>query len=284
MGEKDKNKDKDWLDQRYVLKRKGFTLVMEELKQGIIAKVTKVKRYNNRAKQFHDNRNFQINQEDLFKILEGKEERTKPPNAEDAAAFSKGIWSTKVEHKQDAEWINKAKENMPSKKQNTVKITKDDVETKLKSMPDWNGSGPDKIHGFWLRSFKAVHEVQVTVLNECIEEGDVPGWLVEVRTVLMLKDSKKGTEMGNYRPLACLNMIWKLLTGIIIGETYDHSQKNNYYQKNKKEVEESTKGRKINLGYKDAYCKIAGKERMARKNMALVDCNKAYDMSPTHGS
>ena len=266
MGEKDKNKDKDWLDQRYVLKRKGFTLVMEELKQGIIAKATKVKRYNNRAKQFHDNRNFQINQEDLFKILEGKE------------------WSTKVQHKQDAEWINKAKENMPSKKQNTVKITKDDVKRKLKSMLDWKGSGPDKIQGFWLKSFKAVHEVLVAVLNECIEEGDVPGWLVEVRTVLMLKDSKKGTEMGNYRPLACLNMIWKFLTGIIIDEKYDHSQKNNYYQKNKKEVEESTKGRKINLGYKDAYCKIAGKERMARKNMALVDCNKAYDMSPTHGS
>ena len=284
MGEKDKNKDKDWLDQRFVLKRKGFALVMEELKQGITAKVTKVKRYNNTGKQFHDNRNFQINQEDFFKILEGKEERTKPPNVEDAAVFSQGIWSIKVEHKQDTESINKAKENTPSKKQNTVKITKDDVKRKLKSMPDWKGSGPDKIQGLWLKSFKAVHEVLVTVLNECIEEGDVPGWLVEVRTVLVVKDSKKGTEMGNYRPLACINMIWKFLTGIIIDETYDHSQKNNYYQKNKKEVEESTKGRKINLGYKDAYCKIAGKERMARKSMALVDCNKAYDMSPIHGS
>ena len=38
----------------------------------------------------------------------------------------------KVEHKQDAEWIDKAKEKMPSKKQNTVKITKDDVKRKLK--------------------------------------------------------------------------------------------------------------------------------------------------------
>ena len=33
--------------------------------------------------------------------------------------------STKVEHRWDAEWIDKAKEKMPSGKQNTVKITKD---------------------------------------------------------------------------------------------------------------------------------------------------------------
>ena len=107
---KDKKKEKDWLDQKYGLRRKGFTLVMEELKQRITAKATKVKQYDNMIKQFQDNRNFETNQGRFFKNLEGKEERTKPPNAEDATAFWKGIWSTKVEHKQDSEWITKAKE------------------------------------------------------------------------------------------------------------------------------------------------------------------------------
>ena len=94
-------------------------------------------------------------------------------------------------------------------------------------MPDWKGSGPDKIQCFWLKPFKAVHEVLVTVLNKCIEKGDVPGWLVKVRAALVVKNSKKGTEVKNYRTLACLNLIWKLLTGIISDETYDHSQKKN---------------------------------------------------------
>ena len=92
-----------------------------------------------------------------------------------------------------------------------MKITKDDVKRKLKSMPDWKGAGPDKIQGFWLKSFTAVHEVLATFLNECIDVGDVPGWLVEGRTILVMKDSKKGTEVGNYRPIACLNLILKLL-------------------------------------------------------------------------
>ena len=199
---------------------------MVVLKQRIAAKATKVKRYDNRIKQFQGNRNFETNQERFCKNVEGKEERTKPPNAEDATAFWKGIWSTKVEHKRDAEWIDKAKEKMPSEKQNTVKITKDDVKIKLKSMPDWKEAGPDKIQGFCLKSFTAVHEVLATDLNECVEVGDVPGWLVERRTILVMKDSKKGTEVGNYRPIACLSLIWKLLTRIVSDKTFGHLEEN----------------------------------------------------------
>ena len=148
---------------------------MEELKQRITAEANKVKRYDNRIKQFQDNRNSQTNQGRFFKTLEGKKERAKPLNAESATAFWKGIWSTKVERKWDAEWIDEVKEKTPSEKHSTVKITKDDVKRKLKSMPDWKGAGPDQIQGFWLKSFTAVHEVRVTFLNECIEVGDVPG-------------------------------------------------------------------------------------------------------------
>ena len=104
-------------------------------------------------------------------------------------------------------------------KNNTVKVTKDDVKRKSKSMSDWKGVGLDKIQDFWLKSFTAVHGVLATVLNECKEVGDVPGWLVERRTILVMKNSKNGTEVGNCRPIACLNLIWKLLTGIISDKT-----------------------------------------------------------------
>ena len=93
---KDKKKEKDWLDQKYGLRRKGFTLVMEEQEQRITAKASKVKRYDNNIKQFQDNKNFETNQGRFSKNLEGKEERKKPLNAEDATAFWKRIWSTKA--------------------------------------------------------------------------------------------------------------------------------------------------------------------------------------------
>ena len=103
-------------------------------------------------------------------------------------------WSSKVKHKRDAEWTEKAKK-MSSEKQNTMKSTKDDVKRKLKSVPDWKWARPDKIQGFWLKSFTTVHEVLATVLNECVEVGDVLGWFFEGGTVLVMKDSKKGAEI-----------------------------------------------------------------------------------------
>ena len=55
---------------------------------------------------------------------------------------------------------------MPSEKQNAVKITKGDVKRKLKSVPDWKRAGPDKIQGFWLKSFTTALEVLATFLND----------------------------------------------------------------------------------------------------------------------
>ena len=124
-----------------------------------------------------------------------------------------------------------------------MKITKDDVKRKLNSTLDWKGAVPDKIQGFWLKCFTAVHEILGAVLNECIEVGDVLGWLVEGRTILVIKHSKKATEVVNCRATACLNLIWKLLKGIISDKTYYHLEENRLLQK----VEESAKGRKINL-------------------------------------
>ena len=80
-GKRSKKKEKDWLDRKYGLRKKGFTLVMGELKQIVTVKVTKVKQYDSTIKQFQDN--FETNQGNF----KGKEERTKPPNAEDATAF-----------------------------------------------------------------------------------------------------------------------------------------------------------------------------------------------------
>ena len=130
-------------------------------------------------KQIQDNRNIQTNQGRFSKELEGKEERRKPENTYDATTFWKGIWSTKLEHKRDEEWIDKEKEKMSSEKQNTVKITKNGVIRKLKPTPDWKEAGPDKIQSFCLKSFIAVHEVLATILTEYIEVGDVPEWFVE---------------------------------------------------------------------------------------------------------
>ena len=46
--------------------------------------------------------------------------------------------------------------------------------------------------------------------------------MIKGRTVFIQKDPKKGTVAGNYCPIACLPIIWKLLTGTFSDKIYDH--------------------------------------------------------------
>ena len=50
-GQEQRERERELLDQKYGLRRKGITLVMEWMKQRITAKVTKIKRYDNKINQ-----------------------------------------------------------------------------------------------------------------------------------------------------------------------------------------------------------------------------------------
>ena len=50
-GQEQRERERELLDQKYGLRRKGITLVMEWMKQRITAKVTKIKRCDNKINQ-----------------------------------------------------------------------------------------------------------------------------------------------------------------------------------------------------------------------------------------
>ena len=106
--------------------------------------------------------------------------------------------------------------------QGNININKEDVSIHLRKMPNWKAPGSDKLHGFWMKKFTSPHQAKVKDLDECIQTGDVPNWMVESWTVLAQKDVRKQNAVGNYMPIACLNILWKLLTGIINEKVYDH--------------------------------------------------------------
>ena len=93
-------------------------------------------------------------------------------------------------------------------------------------------------------------------MNECIEVAEVPRWLVRGRTILELKYSNKGTEVGNDRPVAFLQ---KLVTGLISDKTY-HLEENKLLPEEQKGSRRKCQGTKDQL-VTDAYCKVAEKER-----------------------
>ena len=92
----------------------------------------------------------------------------------------------------------------------------------VSGMSNWKTPGPDGIQGFWFKKMANLHDQLAKHLQACLNTGIVRPWITKGRTVLIMKDSKKGGVASNYRPIACLPIMWKLLTGIAGDEIYGH--------------------------------------------------------------
>ena len=75
----------------------------------------------------------------------------------------------------------------------------------------------------------------------------IPTWMTYGRTILCLKDQAKGNMVDNYRPISCLPLMWKMLTGIIADCMHSFLETNDM-------LPEEQKGCRRNCrGTKDSY-------------------------------
>ena len=65
--------------------------------------------------------------------------------------------------------------------------------------------------------------------------------------MLIQKDKSKGKAVSNYRPIACLPLMWKLLTGIFALKIYDHLHSNNALPFEQKGCRKHSRGTKDQL-------------------------------------
>ena len=67
------NRGMDYIDKKYRVREKGVSVVVEELKQRVVAKAAKVKRCEARNEQQRQNKLFDVDQGRLYQELNGKE-------------------------------------------------------------------------------------------------------------------------------------------------------------------------------------------------------------------
>ena len=128
------------------------------------------------------------------------------------------IWSESVDHKRDVKWLK----DLQRSQQEKVDITKESLKKILGRMPNWKSPGLDLVQGFWLSNFSSLHGRVRSQLKECLDNGFAPSWLTKGRTALLQKDKNKRNIAGNYRPITCLPLMWKLLLGVIAYHIYGH--------------------------------------------------------------
>lgn len=76
------------LNKRYGVKRKGLKTVIEELKQKMLAKSAKIRRYEQRIEQFRQNKIFDFDKKKIYAEFNGGGVRSNDvPNAEESKRF-----------------------------------------------------------------------------------------------------------------------------------------------------------------------------------------------------
>ena len=115
LRSKKKQKMKELYD-KYRVKRKGVKTVIKELKQRMLAKSAKVKRYDQRIKQFRQTRIFDVDWKKIYADLNRNWIRLNDvPNTRKCWKFWGDIWGARKEHNREAEWLKDLKREIVNK-------------------------------------------------------------------------------------------------------------------------------------------------------------------------
>ena len=149
------------LNERYRVKRKGLKTVTQELKQRMLAKSAKVRRYQQRIEQFRQNRIFYFEQKKMYAEFNRYGLRLSDvPNAEESKIFWGDIWSVGKGHNREAEWLKDIKNELGKNKhlQERVVISVVKVTKQCSKMPNWKAPGKDGVQGYWIKNLSNLHE------------------------------------------------------------------------------------------------------------------------------
>ena len=210
------------LEKKYNIRGKGMTTVLEELKQRIVAKAAKIKRYDQRRTQYKQNILFKQHQKRFYQELNrtaGNENVI--PDAGESKKFWSDIWSVGKEHNRSSEW--NIKNDIKDNQQGELEITSDMITSQCRKLPNWKAPGRDGVQGFWLKKMRGLHGRIAEQLNNILNKQEqLPEWPTFGGTILCLKDHSKGNAVDNFRPISCLSLMWKLMTGVIAEVMYKH--------------------------------------------------------------
>ena len=273
---------KDTLFKKYNIKKeKQYQVTIEKLKQLISAKACRIKRYVERSQQYQQNKLFSENTSKFYNNILGMQKKIiQVPPKEEVENFWKKIWGRNNAHNDTAGWIQEEYEkNKQTKVMEWEDINITELKSVLNSTSNWKAPGMDGIPNFWLKHLTSIHPNLVNAYNDMMNENmSIPAWLTKGKTYLIPKNEKTETAQ-NYRPITCLNNIYKVLTKIMSERLHSHLINNDLFPYEQRGCRKNTYGCKDHLLTSKALHQDC-KENRKSMSLAWIDYSKAFDSIP----
>lgn len=152
-------------------------------------------------------------------------------------------------------------------------------EAVCKKTRNWRAPGPDAIKAYWWKAFPSAKEWLRGFIGDVLNGSrSVPRWMVKGRTVLIPKPGCEG-KPEQYRPIACLNTSYKLLTSIIAHHLSKHVVEKNILPDEQFALRKGRRGCIDALLVDSMICTDSAAKRR-NLSVAWIDFKKAYDRVP----
>ena len=204
--------------------------------------------------------------------------------AEAIGAFWRELWEQAGSHTPDhptlQEWGQQTIARMATTDKPVDYSPTSAWEMAFKRLKSWKAPGPDQICGYWYKAFKSMGTKLGPLLWEHgTQRGEsIPQWLVEGRTVLLPKGDNP-TKPGSRRPITCLNVAYKLLTGMVARTLLHHVKHYDLLPLEQKALKAGCRGCFDAVTINSA---LAAKAKAERRDLSMVwlDFQKAFDRVP----
>ena len=245
------------------------------------AESNRLKKYDQKEKTKSQNALFSENPKRFYRIMcNDTIEITNLPDENQLSNFWRDLYGDSTDHNRTAEWIDQTKNELTEiPDMQDIVVTEETIKNKLRKAPNFKSPGPDKVQNFWMKQLTSLHSYYARSFTRLINKDEqAPDWLTEGITHLIPK-SENTDQPNQYRPITCLPTVYKLLTGIIADNMYDHLMNNNLVSK------EQSGCKRDCYGVKDQLLLNKTVTENAKRNgknlfMAWIDYKKAFDSVP----
>ena len=192
-----------------------------QTKQRLKCRCTKQKRelffcpllYMTRVGHYWQNTTFTKNQQAFHhKVCSSTPECIGSLDGQEVLSFWRAIFEKSANANLDCSWLSHLQQNLNNDvnpDHSTPQITCKIFSETLHTLRNWASPDPDGIQRFWWKCFSSVHVFLREVFNQfLLGDMELPVWFPVRRTLLI----PKATNPKNYRPITCLNIIYKMWT------------------------------------------------------------------------
>ena len=99
----------------------------------------------------------------------------------------------------------------------------------LKEMRPWSGTGWDQLYAFMWQKMTSINKLPLQVITNLFQNSESPTWQTLGRTVLVGKKNKSSDKPGNFRPITCLSIIYKIQSSLANSALRSHLFSNNIW-------------------------------------------------------